>query len=66
MNAEQLRHLLRAAAKITDEREFIVIGSQSILGSHPDAPRSLRKSVEGDTYPKSDPQKAIEIDGAIG
>lgn len=66
MNAEQLRHLLRAAAKITGEREFIVIGSQSILGSHPDAPRSLRKSVEGDTYPKRDPQKAIEIDGAIG
>ena len=66
MNAEQLRHLLRAAAQFTGEREFIVIGSQSILGSHPDAPRSLRKSVEGDTYPKSHPEKSIEVDGAIG
>ena len=66
MNAEQLRHLLRAAASITGEKEFIVIGSQSILGSHPDAPRSLRKSIEGDTYPKDHPEKSIDIDGAIG
>lgn len=66
MNAAQLQHLLRAAAAITGEKEFIVIGSQSILGSHPDAPRSLRKSIEGDTYPKHHPEKSIEIDGAIG
>ncbi len=66
MNAEQLRHLLRAAASVTGENEFVVIGSQAILGSHPDAPRSLRKSVEGDTYPKNHPEKSIEIDGAIG
>ncbi len=66
MNVEQLQHLLRAAANITGEKEFIVIGSQSILGSHPDAPRSLRKSIEGDTYPKNNPEKSIEIDGAIG
>lgn len=66
MNAEQLRHLLRAAARITGEREFIVIGSQAILGSHPDAPRTLRTSIESDTYPRNHPEKAIEIDGAIG
>jgi hypothetical protein len=66
MNAEQLRHILRAAAAVTGESVFVVIGSQAILGSHPDAPRSLRKSVEGDTYPKNHPEKAIEVDGAIG
>jgi hypothetical protein len=66
MNSEHLRHILRAAAAVTGEKVFIVIGSQSILGSHPDAPRSLRKSVEGDTYPKHHPEKAIEVDGAIG
>jgi hypothetical protein len=52
MNAEQLRHILRAAAAVTGEREFVVIGSQAILASHSDAPRSLRKSIEGDTYPR--------------
>lgn len=66
MNAEQLRRLLRAAASVTGEKVFVVIGSQAILASHPDAPRSLRKSVEGDTYPKDRPEKAIEVDGAIG
>jgi hypothetical protein len=66
MNVEQLRHILRAAAAVTGEKVFIVIGSQAILGSHPDAPRSLRRSIEGDTYPKDNPDKAIEVDGAIG
>lgn len=66
MTAEQLRHLLRAAASITGEREFIVIGSQALLGSHPDAPRSLRRSVEADTYPRHHPEQSIEVDGAIG
>jgi len=66
MNIDQLRHLLRAAASATGERVFVVIGSQALLGSHPDAPRSLRKSIEGDTYPKDNPDKAIQVDGAIG
>jgi hypothetical protein len=66
MNVEQLRHLLRAAAASTGEKVFVVVGSQAILGSHPDAPRSLRKSIEGDTYPKDNPDKSIEIEGAIG
>lgn len=66
MNVEQLRHLLRAAAAATGEKVFVVVGSQAILGSHPDAPRSLRKSIEGDTYPKDNPAKSIEIEGAIG
>ena len=61
MNIEQLRHILRAAAGATGEKVFVVIGSQAILGSHPDAPRSLRKSVEGDTYPKNNPARAIEV-----
>lgn len=66
MNAEQLKHILRAAAGNTEESVFIVIGSQAILASHPDAPKSLRKSIEGDTYPRFNPEKSIIIDGAIG
>jgi len=66
MNVEQLRHILRAAASVTGEKVFVVIGSQSILASHPDAPRSLRKSIEGDTYPRDNPAKSIEIDGSLG
>lgn len=66
MNADQLRHVLRAAAANTGEKVFVVVGSQAILGSHPDAPRTLRRSIESDTYPQQAPDKSILIDGAIG
>lgn len=62
----ELEHVIRAAAGITGEQEFIIIGSQAILGKHPDALRLLRRSIEVDLYPKNHPEKAIEIDGAIG
>ena len=33
MQKSELEHLIRAAAAITNEYEFVIIGSQSILGS---------------------------------
>ena len=53
MNRKELEHIVRAAAGITGENEFVIVGSQSILGKHPDAPRSLRHSLEVDTLHKS-------------
>jgi hypothetical protein len=44
MRRSELEHLLRAAGEIIDERQFIVIGSQSILGKYPDAPEELLRS----------------------
>ena len=41
MNRAALEHILRAASAIANEREFIVIGSQAILGQYPAAPESL-------------------------
>lgn len=66
MNRSELEHILRAASAVTHEKEFIVIGSQSILGKVPDAPRSLRVSEEADLYPKHKPDLSIEVDGALG
>jgi hypothetical protein len=66
MTRAQLEHILRAAAAITDEDEFVVVGSQSILGQFPDAPRSLRVSVEADLYPLHAPERADLIDGTLG
>jgi hypothetical protein len=48
MKRSDLEHILQACKGVTGETEFIVIGSQSILASFPDAPRELRQSV-GDT-----------------
>jgi hypothetical protein len=66
MTRQQLEHLIRAAAVIADDDELIVIGSQSILGSYPNAPDSLLVSVEADLYPKNHPERADLIDGTIG
>lgn len=35
MNRHELEHLIRASGAITEEYEFVVIGSQSILGKIP-------------------------------
>jgi len=63
---EQLEHVLRAAAAITREDEFIVIGSQAILGALPNAPPELRLSREVDLYPLHRPELSDLIDGALG
>ena len=58
MNRAALEHILRAAAAIVSEREFIVIGSQAILGQYPDAPESLLMSIEADVYPRYAPERS--------
>jgi hypothetical protein len=63
---DQLEHVIRAAASIADDDEIMVVGSQSVLGAHPDAPAELLRSVEADVFPRRHPDRAILIDGAIG
>jgi hypothetical protein len=66
MKRAQLEHVLRAAADITREHSFVVIGSQAVLLSHPNAPDELLVSREVDMYPAMAPDKADLIEGAIG
>jgi hypothetical protein len=66
MTRNQLEHILRAAGAITDESEIVVLGSQAILGSYPDVPEALCRSVEADAFPLHAPEKADLIDGTIG
>ena len=66
MNRQQLEHVLRAAAAITGADRFVVIGSQAILGPHPDAPRELVESMEVDLFSLRSPEDADLIDGSIG
>jgi len=62
----ELEHIIRAAAAITDETEFVCVGSQAVLGQYPNAPPALLISNEVDIYPERSPEKADLIDGAIG
>lgn len=66
MTRDALEHLLRAAAAITNERDFVVIGSQAVLGQFPQAPDALLVSIEADLYPRDAAEKSDLIDGAIG
>jgi hypothetical protein len=66
MTRSELEHVIRAAGAIADDREIVIIGSQSILGQFPDAPPALLASMEADVYPRNRPERADLIDGAIG
>jgi hypothetical protein len=66
VNRADFEHVIAAAANVVDEDEFVVIGSQAILGPHPDAPPGLLRSLEVDLYPARAPGRAIEIDGSLG
>ena len=66
MTRQQLEHVVRAAAAIACTKDIVVIGSQAILGAHPDAPRELTRSIEADVFPKYAPSFSNVIEGAIG
>ncbi|HEY0783782.1 MAG TPA: DUF6036 family nucleotidyltransferase [Thermoanaerobaculia bacterium] len=61
-----MEHLLRAAADIADADEIVVIGSQAILGQFPNAPESMRGSMEADLFPLRYPERSGVIEGTIG
>lgn len=66
MKRDELEHVIRAAAAVAGENEIVVVGSQAILGQFPQAPSTLLFSQEADVYPRAQPERAIEIDGAMG
>ena len=66
MRRSDLEHLIRAAGRIANEHDLVIIGSQAILGQFPDAPAALVRSMEADLYPLSRPELADKVDGAIG
>lgn len=66
MRRHELEHVIRASATIADVDDLVVIGSQAVLGSHPDAPAELCTSIEADMYPRDHPERADLLDGSIG
>lgn len=71
MTRAQLAHVLRASAQIAKDPKLLVIGSQAILGTHPESelPEVAWLSIEADIAflnDDDDPSKADQVDGAIG
>jgi hypothetical protein len=52
MKKQQLDHVLRAAGRITGEKQFVIVGSQSLHGKHPDLPDDIVRSAEVDLIAK--------------
>ena len=48
MKKQEIDHVLRAAGRITGEKQFIIIGSQSLHGKYPDLADDIVKSAEVD------------------
>jgi hypothetical protein len=59
-------HVIAAAANVVELDDFVVIGSQAILGSSVTPPDMLLRSMEADLYPRDAPELADAIDGALG
>jgi hypothetical protein len=65
MKKRQVDHVLRAAGRITGEKQFIIIGSQSLHGKHPDVADDILRSFEVDLIAKRNPSKSEWLN-AIG
>ncbi|MBH9552026.1 DUF6036 family nucleotidyltransferase [Inhella gelatinilytica] len=66
MTREELEHIIRASSDVTDQYEFVIVGSQSLLGAVPHPEPVFTVSMEADIYPLQAPELADKIDGAIG
>jgi hypothetical protein len=56
----EFEHVIAAAANVMSEDEFVVIGSQAVLGSTSAIPDSMLVSMEADIYPAREPARAID------
>lgn len=65
MKKRELDHVLRAAGRITGEKQFIVVGSQALHGKHPDLADEIVKSAEVDLLAAKSPNKTDWLN-AIG
>jgi hypothetical protein len=67
---EQLEHILRAASRIVDERDFLVVGSAAVLATFGDdqLPLEASRSDEADIAPYNDPDgaKSLMVEGSLG
>ncbi len=65
MKKQQLDHVLRTAGRVSGQRQFVIIGSQSLHGTYPDLPDSIVRSAEVDLIASRNPDRTEWLN-AIG
>src|SRR5437588_12820598 len=61
MKKRQVDHVLRAAGRITGEKQFIIIGSQSLHGKYPDVADEILTSFEVDLIASKNADRAAWV-----
>ena len=65
MKKQQVDHVLRAAGRITGEKQFVIIGSQSLHGRYPDLADDIVRSAEVGLVASKNPDRT-ELLNEIG
>jgi hypothetical protein len=65
MKKQQVDHVLRAAGRITGQKQFVIVGSQSLHGKCPDLPDDIVRSAEVDLIAHKTPDRTEWLN-AIG
>lgn len=65
MKKQQLDHILRAAGNITGQKQFVIVGSQSLHGKYPNLADEIVMSAEVDLFASKKPD-ATELLNEIG
>ena len=66
MNRNDIAHLLTEAMRLTQHRDYVIIGSLSVLGALANPPVAMTGSIDVDLYPKNDPGRIAEIAQSLG
>jgi hypothetical protein len=66
VNLYDIELLLVEASKVISHRDYVIIGSLSVLAHPVTPPESMRMSIDVDLYPKNDPGRASEVATALG
>jgi hypothetical protein len=66
MKKSQLELALRMAGKVARDSDFIVFGSQSVLGTVAAPPKICMVSMEVDLYPRRHPQAVVLLATELG
>jgi hypothetical protein len=68
VNLETLFALLSAAQALCGHREYVIVGSLSVLGMAGVAaiPADMTVSIDADCYTRADPARVFDLRGALG
>jgi len=66
MKRDDLRRLFAEARRLSNETDYVVIGSLAALGYSDDVPPRMAASLDVDAWCKNDPGRVFELAGALG